>query len=370
MRLGRMQELLVDKAPPDLLTYQLNRVFERVITSGEWTGLLHIIGLVARYGEISLPRYYGSIKGIKVDGFVRNITNRFWEFMPGRADTFGNTLQELRDLGNKATLYSIPLGGRQFSSPPTVAIVGDGTGASAQAEVKDGYVTGIVPINTGSGYTHATVSFSGGGGFGANALPVIESGQVVGFEMIIGGTLTLSYPGIDTLKMTIHGTDQHWMPVSLAIQGNTTIANPFSHIDSIHREQGKVVMTLTHTSIDNLITPLAIMEPGEMETGYRRYIIDQLATRPSVVISALAKLRHIELENDADIVPFHNLFAIEQGLRAINYLNEGDVTLSKQFFAECIDALNDDLQDSTSGELATLRTFFPGNTQRRMSSTM
>ena len=57
--------------------------------------------------------------------------------------------------------------GTQYTSIPSVAIVGNGTGATAVATISGGNVTGITVTAVGSGYTYATVSITGGG-VGAN----------------------------------------------------------------------------------------------------------------------------------------------------------------------------------------------------------
>jgi hypothetical protein len=287
--LGKLKELVSHKSRPDMLEYRLNRVFERAITSGKWNGTLQILGLVARFGEVALPRYYRTIEGVKVDGYVRDITNRWWDYLPGKADAYGYSLEYVRDLGDgKATMYALPLGGRGYKVVPTATIVGDGTGAQLQVQLKDGAVSGIEVIAGGSGYTTAQVIFSFPStpgsqttGSSAEAVATIEEGKIANVTLVCTGTLTLTYPftvSDPQLSMTIYGTDKNFMPVQVTLTGSgSTVANPFSRIDRIHKEQGNVVLTLQHTSYDNLlITPLAMMEPGEEETYYRRYIVDTL----------------------------------------------------------------------------------------------
>jgi hypothetical protein len=379
--LGKLKEVVGHKSPPDMLEYRLNRVFERAITSGKWNGTLQILGLVARFGEVALPRYYRTIEGVKVDGYVRDVTNRWWDYLPGKADAYGYSLEYVRDLGDgKATLYALPLGGRGYKAVPTATIVGNGTGAQLQVQVKDGAVSGVEVISGGSGYTTATVVFSFPSlpdtqtvGSGANAVATIEEGKIANVALIVEGTLTLFYPGSETLSMTIYGTDKDFMPAQLTLTGNgTTAANPFVRIDRIHKEQGDVVLTLQHTSFDNtLITPLAIMSPGEEETYYRRYIVDTLCTRATATISALCKLRHVELNNDQDVVPFSNIAAIETGLDGVQYLSENDVTLAKQYFDDMINILNNELADTKSvDEVPAIRFHYPGRTEPRWNSHM
>lgn len=58
--------------------------------------------------------------------------------------------------------------GTDYTTPPTVVIDGDGTGAIAQAYISNGSVSGIVITNNGLGYTTATVTLVGGNGNSAN----------------------------------------------------------------------------------------------------------------------------------------------------------------------------------------------------------
>ena len=82
-------------------------------------------------------------------------------------------------------------GGSGYGSTPSVVITGDGTGAAATATVVGGVITKVTVTSKGSGYTTATISFSGGspsvaataraiispkGGHGSN--PVEELGGV------------------------------------------------------------------------------------------------------------------------------------------------------------------------------------------------
>ncbi len=53
-------------------------------------------------------------------------------------------------------------GGSEYDFAPDVEIIGDGTGATATATVANGIVTGVAIINQGTGYTNASIVFSGG----------------------------------------------------------------------------------------------------------------------------------------------------------------------------------------------------------------
>lgn len=70
--------------------------------------------------------------------------------------------------------------GSNYTSTPTIEIVGDGEGARATAIIVNGKLASVKITNPGIGYTTATVRILGGGGTGATAETVLENrfGQV------------------------------------------------------------------------------------------------------------------------------------------------------------------------------------------------
>lgn len=61
-----------------------------------------------------------------------------------------------------------------YTSIPTITISGDGTGATATAQIVNGSLNSIVLNSRGANYTQATASITGGGGSGAAAIPILE----------------------------------------------------------------------------------------------------------------------------------------------------------------------------------------------------
>ena len=84
--------------------------------------------------------------------------------------------------------YRLTSGGTGYSSAPSVSIVGDGTGAKATATVSGGVVTKVEvkdsagEIVTGTGYSNALVTMSGGGGVGATVFPILSPYAGVGAD--------------------------------------------------------------------------------------------------------------------------------------------------------------------------------------------
>lgn len=90
-------------------------------------------------------------------------------------------------------ISSITISGTGYSGAPFVTITGDGTGATAVANIDgSGNITGITVTNAGVGYTTATISLVGGGG-------ATNSSAVVNFAANTSGGLTKTGSGILTL---------------------------------------------------------------------------------------------------------------------------------------------------------------------------
>lgn len=113
LTLFRAKEFLARKAPAELLEFRLNRACERYLLNDKFTvGSLQNILVTVPYGQLTLPRQYRTVEGIKVDGAVYNLANHWWEYFPGKTDTSGFTLAMVRDIGDgHATIYDLPADG-------------------------------------------------------------------------------------------------------------------------------------------------------------------------------------------------------------------------------------------------------------------
>src|SRR6185369_15058576 len=103
----RAKELFKKSAPADELEYRLNRVCERYITSGKFMGSMAKLKLAAPYGQVSLPRQFRTAEGAKESGRVLDITNRWWEYLPGKMSGYESNFELLEDMGDgHAVMYS------------------------------------------------------------------------------------------------------------------------------------------------------------------------------------------------------------------------------------------------------------------------
>jgi hypothetical protein len=87
-------------------------------------------------------------------------------------------LEESPSISNSIESIQIVSGGSGYTSVPTILIYGDGTGATATAEVTNGVIKNINIISQGSGYTQAIVTVTGGGGSAASLIPIL-SGNII-----------------------------------------------------------------------------------------------------------------------------------------------------------------------------------------------
>jgi len=84
--------------------------------------------------------------------------------------------------------------GQNYTETPTVIISGDGTGATAVANIVNGRLNSVDVVNRGINYTRATVTIEGGNGFGGTAEAVIDART---------GTLSTVYYDSNSQKQTI-----------------------------------------------------------------------------------------------------------------------------------------------------------------------
>lgn len=304
LTLLRAKEALVSHAPADVLEERINRAQERIIISGKFNGSLDRIALKVRYGDITLPRQYRTVEGVKIDHDsngdyrVRTLTNAWYEFLEGKvslsdSDRSGTGMDNVRSLGDgHALMHDLPL---------------DGTLKAT--------TTGTVPLN-----------------------------------------------------VTLYGRDTTGMPIELNITNNTPVANPFIGVTRLHKEMTDAPVQLSHFDADAVETVLALVEPFEEDTFYRRYRDDSLTCIAEANVIAYAKWRHLETTSDKDILRITNITALGMEMDSLQYLAENDHTVAEQYHQLAIKTLNDELKDSHSvDETPTLRMHYPGGPPRLTS---
>jgi len=130
------------------------------------------------------------------------------------------------------TGITIVNGGTGYNGPPTVNIVGDGTGASFQANVSGGAITSFTKLAGGSGYTKATAQLTGGNNAASGTVSLMPIGTQ--------GTTVETYQ------------NRVWVGngINLTASGPGTVAN-------FAVSAGGVLATLTDSTLRAQITRLA-----------------------------------------------------------------------------------------------------------------
>ena len=151
-------------------------------------------------------------------------------------------------------------GGFNYTSLPTVTIVGDGEGAQALATIVNGKVSKITVTNPGIGYTTATVRIVGGGGSIAQASAVLEGRY---------GTMRIAYykPDEVTSEQTkvILNSSQNSGTVGVIdyVLGKITINN-FNPI-SVNNDFGDITVYCTPNSsvIRSSLNKMLVLDPDD-----------------------------------------------------------------------------------------------------------
>lgn len=154
-------------------------------------------------------------------------------------------------------VIKITSGGSGYATAPSVAIAGDGTGASATAIVTAGVVTGITMNTIGSGYTTATVSFSGGGGSSAAATAILTPKGGHGADPVeeLGGLYVLVNTRLD-------GTESATISVANQFRKIGLIRDPYAFgtstaaLSTVYRQTYRYTLSGTTGafSIDETVT--------------------------------------------------------------------------------------------------------------------
>ncbi len=308
LTLLKAKEAFRSKASAAELDFQLNRVCERLLVHGKFAGSLVRLAMRAPYGQLTLPRHFRTVEGVKVNSQVYELANHWYEFLPGKGNTLDFALDVARDLGDGWAVMHTP-----------------------QAP--------------------------------AGSPPITNTTLVTDFPEGVG-QIKVDYPGSTDYTVNVYGYDGNEIPVSLTFTTNhQVLTNPFARIVQIQAQRTPISITVTFIQTDSAVTTLANIEPTEEETYYRRYMIDIKRQDPNALVEVLAKRRHIEFTADDDVLPFANLSAIGLGLDALQHEKEDDHTLADQIWNKAVDMLNAELKDTLAENVSgTLRLFYPGHT--------
>lgn len=132
--------------------------------------------------------------------FITGLNHAYVNAAGGTIDNGGNAITVAQALeaptGNGVGAAGLTFSGGGYIAPPVVTIGGDGTGATAVADIDaSGNLTGITITNPGVDYTNITVSLSGGGIGNTGAI----GGSASFIPNVSGG---MSFTGVGTTTLT------------------------------------------------------------------------------------------------------------------------------------------------------------------------
>lgn len=131
-----------------------------VITGGVIVGTIIVNGGVSYTAATLTVTGVGTAAKVSADIFPGDVTSL-------------QSSTELSAIDGAIHNIQVVSGGYGYTSPPTVSIRGDGTGATATCSVVSGVITGFTVTNIGSGYRKAQIVLTGGGGVGAVARAIL-----------------------------------------------------------------------------------------------------------------------------------------------------------------------------------------------------
>ena len=135
------------------------------------------------------------------------------------------------DVNGEIDSIAITAGGSGYTSVPTAAIVGDGTGATGTATISGGAVTGVTITSSGSGYSFAFVAFTGGGG--ANAAGTVNLGDVDSLPALQSAVEGAAVAGtLDRVVLTTGGQDYATGDVVVTVTGDGTGAEAAAYVNA------------------------------------------------------------------------------------------------------------------------------------------
>ena len=203
--------------------------------------------------------------------------------------------------------------GSGYTSPPTVVIEGNGTGAQAQAYISSGKVSGIRVLNQGSGYTITPViSLVGGNGSStdkAKAVPILGNNKArtmdisikfdrinkVGYYSNFSDTQTFTASGSSSVFELKYAPTRDKSKINITINGQLVLGSDYtislyrSNLDEFKILRGKItfntppalgdIINISYEKNDELLDSVnRIQKYYNPTSGMKGTDLDQLMT--------------------------------------------------------------------------------------------
>lgn len=111
---------------------------------------------------------------------------------------------------------------------------------------------------------------------------------------------------------------------------------------AVNKPASNGVLLIYHVAADLTETLIGRMEPGERVANYRRYHVP-CGTDDDRSVTALCKLRHVDVVADNDEIQPGNLTALELAMMAVNFRRKAEMERAQQYIGMAVDELNSEL---------------------------
>lgn len=309
-QLYRAATLTVDsQADIDLFNQRLNLVQERFINEGKWLGTMQPVRFnVPSTNVLTLPRQFLSALAVKYgkDNCRQPVTiqNQWYSYQatPGWLWNFNSWgdwgyTRQIQDLG-------------------------------------DGYVT-YIDIPYESFYLRFTAASAEDDG-----KEILVKGNDVNGNAIYSQQDTRAYEGVlISLSTTPTTTTEVFTTFSFA---QKPVTSDWVYVDAVDVDTGEV-------------TRIAAYEPSEETISWRRYYVGCNLDEQIDYIEAICKRRFVPCVVDTDEVFPANYSALQNGLMAVTYLEQGDPQRYETHMQMGYDILNGEMKEDRGGAQFTLK---------------
>jgi hypothetical protein len=138
-------------------------------------------------------------------------------------------------------------------------------------------------------------------------------------------------------------SDEYFDSVELAItNGSATTAREWSTLPRFVKPVTNVACEVYSVDDDDAATLIAVHAPGETNPAYQRYSAPQWSEEPAARV--LTRLCYVALSADTDIVYPSSYRALQRGLMALRYDDNGDDERADKAWQDALDAIDSDKQ--------------------------
>lgn len=287
---------------------RVNEAVRRLLQSGDYNHTIDQVNLCVENNSIALPREYGAVRLINMDGTPVTVESRNYQFVSnGPGGSTWDQLPKLIDVGMFPTFFNVPRG----------------------------YVVNLWAASTSVEDQNKSITFRARSSNGAELL----SSQ---------GESALSLP----IQSWVAGSEGTFsQEITSAMCSDDAVAS-LSSIELPEDLQGYVSLYAVEMTTQRMWF-LSKYHPKELRPGYRRYRLPLTCT-DGILVECLCKKTYVPATLLTDILLIQNLDAIKNMVIAIERENKGDVNGSAAYAQIAVGNLQLQQRNESKGERFTV----------------